>query len=357
MRTPRQEATDTAVLRNSYNEAEQREGLMKTQSKHVPQCGSSIAEQALLRYLRIKLIPCLVLFSIVLAPVPSLAGNEKHDNDMPKVLRVGFLANVFSNVDSRDAQVAMELWARELARGAGISQARVTLLNSREELSAAILSGSLDIVTLTSLDFLKLRNTLPLIPSFVASNHVGRAREQVLIVSRKSTIRTLSDLRGKTIVLLPEKRYEPAKIWLETLLMREGKGTPSAYFRKVTTAPNASQAIMHVFFGKTDAAFVNRGSFETTKALNPQLGQQLLVIAESASILGDVTCIPKSINRHMKLAMENAAAHLHESMVGKQMAALFQIDRVIPYRPMYLEGLSLLIEEHSKLERKPRKRK
>lgn len=276
---------------------------------------------------------------------------------MPQVLRVGFLSNVFSNVDTRDAQVAMELWARELARGAGINKARVTLLHSREELATAIRNQSLDIVTLSALDYLKLRNSLPLVPAFVASNHVGRAREQVLIVSRKSNIRTFDDLRGKTIDLLPEKRYEPALIWLETLLMNKGKGDLSSYFLKMNEAPNASQAIMHVFFRKVDAAVVNRGSFETSKMMNPQLSQQVMVIAESESILGDVSCIPKSISMQLKLAMENAAAHLHQSAMGRQMTALFQIDRVIPFRPAYLDGLTTLLENHSKLKQKQLKRR
>jgi ABC-type phosphate/phosphonate transport system substrate-binding protein len=329
---------------------------MNLKSEPVPQFGTSITENACLKYIRILLIFSVVLFNTVLAIAQPLSGGVKQTREMPNVLRVGFLSNVFSNVDNRDAQVAMELWARELARGAGINKASVTLLNSREELTAAVRNGSLDIVTLSALDYLKLRNSLPLVPAFVASNHVGPAREQLLIVSRRSNIRTLDDLRGKTIDLLPERRSEPAQIWLETLLMSEGKGNLSSFFLKVNRTPNASQAIMHVFFGKVDAAIVNRGSFETTKTMNPQLGQQLLVIAESRSILGDVSCIPKSISTQLRLAMEIAAAHLHESAMGRQMAALFQIDRVIPYRPMYLDGLTTLIEEHSKLEQKPLKR-
>jgi len=330
---------------------------MSLTSKSILLRRSSIAEKACFICFFSRLLSCLVLSIIVLAPVASLSGGEIPGSDMPKVLRVGFLSNIFRNVDNRDAQVAMELWARELARGAGINKAKVTLLNSRKELTTMVRNESLDIVTLPALDYLKLRNSLPLVPAFVASNHVGQAREQFLVVSRKSSIRTLADLRGKTIDLLPEEQDEPTRIWLETLLFKREKCDLNSFFLKVNETPSASKAIMHVFFGKADAAVVSRGSFETTKAMNPQLGQQLLVIAESESIIGNVTCIPKSISMQLKRAMENAAAHLHESAMGRQMAALFHIDRAIPFRPMYLEGLTTLFDEHSKLKQKQPKRR
>jgi len=304
---------------------------------------------------RLLLLIGLVSAGGVLAHPVSAA--EKQDSAMPKVLRVGFSSDIFTDVDTRDAQVAMELWSRELARGAGINQASVTILHTSEELAVSVRKGSLDIITMPALQFVKLRDTLSLVPAFVASNHVGRSREQLLIVSRASGLRKFADLRGKTIDLLPEKRYEPAYIWLEVLLKREPKERTVNYFYRIDKAPSASQAIMRVFFGKVDAAIVPRGSFETAKTLNPQLGRQLLVIAESESIIGDISCIPASISIKLRHAMENAAAHLHENAMGRQMTALFQIDRVIPYQASYLDGLVSLLEEQANLKTKPAKRK
>jgi ABC-type phosphate/phosphonate transport system substrate-binding protein len=319
--------------------------------------GTPVSEKIRLSRFLLRLLLLTVLASSFGALAQPVSGAEKQDSGMPKVLRVGFSSNIFTDVDTRDAQVAMELWARELARGAGITQASVTILHTPEELSTAVRKGSLDIVTIPALEFIRLRDTLQLLPAFVASNHVGRAREQILIVSRKSGIRKFADLRGKTIDLLPEKRYEPAHIWLEILLAKEGKGSLSAYFHKLNKTPNASQAIMRVFFGKVDATIIHRGSFETAKTLNPQLGQQLLVIAESKSIIGDVSCIPASISMKLRHAMENAAAHLHENAMGRQMIALFQIDRVIPYQAFYLDGLTALLDEQANMKAKPAKRR
>ncbi|HOP41698.1 MAG TPA: PhnD/SsuA/transferrin family substrate-binding protein, partial [Geobacteraceae bacterium] len=303
--------------------------------------------------------PCRLIAAIVgvfLFLAPPVTGAANPESSMPKVLRVGFSSNIFTDVDTRDAQVAMELWARELARGAGINHAKVTILNSRKDLISAVRSESIDIVTIPAMEYLDIRNSLPLIPAFVAINHVGRARELILLVSRNSGNKKIRDLRGKTIDLLPEANYKPLHIWLELVLLNGGNGTPLSFFDKINIVSSASQAIMRVFFGKTDAAIVNRGAFDIALTLNPQLKKQLLVIAESRSLIGDISCIPASINPKLRHAMENAAAHLHENTTGKQMIALFHIDRVIPFDSSYISGLEELLSERDKLKGKKEKK-
>jgi hypothetical protein len=61
---------------------------MKSQSEHVPQCGTSIAENACLRYLRIKLTLCwffLTLLKLYLNEITAL--HEKHSNLERKPLK------------------------------------------------------------------------------------------------------------------------------------------------------------------------------------------------------------------------------------------------------------------------------
>ena len=73
-------------------------------------------------------------------------------------------------------------------------------------------------------------------------------------------------------------------------------------------------------------------ALETSRTLNSQVGTQLLIIAESKNLLGDITCIPSSVvGKKFKHSIEEAALHLHETTVGRQMFTLFQIDRAIPY--------------------------
>jgi ABC-type phosphate/phosphonate transport system substrate-binding protein len=264
------------------------------------------------------------------------------DEQLPKIMHVAFSSRVFPDIDQGDAQIAMELWARELARKAGIPQAKVTIFADPKQIEKSVRRGEMHIITLSAQEYLANRQQLPLVPAYVSANKTGPAMELLLIVHRSSGIRTVADLRGKRLITPPLTAHEPAKLWL-SVLMGTRSGSGGRYFDKVIDTTKPSQAVIAVFFRQFDAAVVRRGTFETCKAVNPQLGRELAIIAESKSLVGEITCLPATIGPRMKQAIDAAAASLHETTVGRQMATLFQIDRVIPFKPTYLTGLEELL--------------
>jgi phosphonate transport system substrate-binding protein len=266
------------------------------------------------------------------------------------ILRVGFSSRVFPDVDQRDAKVAMELWTRELARGMGLKNPPVTtIFRNSADLVDAVKNGNLTIVTLPATEYLQVRDRTPMIPIIVAAANAGNARQYVLIVRKDSGIRSVSDLRNKDILIPTATKFEASHIWLHVLLLRELHRNSPEFFRQVRECSAASQSIMGVFFKKVDAAIVSRGSLDASTVLNPQIGKQLLVLAESKPLHGDITCVPATVSEKLKRMIENAALHLHETASGKQIFTLFQIDRVIPFKPSYLSGLEELLRERNKL--------
>jgi ABC-type phosphate/phosphonate transport system substrate-binding protein len=295
-----------------------------------------------------------MLGAILLLPAATMGGAPSTGADLqdvlPKVLRVGFSTRIISDIDPRDAQTAMELWTRVLSRSMGIKTLPQTVIfkNSADMLES-LKKGELTIVSLPTIDYLKFRDETRLTPSLVSSSNEGRGREFVLITRRDSGIRTFADLRGRSILLLSPTKQEVSHLWLDVMLMREGKRDRSSFFRQVKEATSASQAMMAVFFRQADASIISRGAFETGKALNPQIGSQLSIISESKPLIGDITCFPSSVNEKLKRSIEYAALHLHESAIGKQMFTLFQIERTIPFKPSYLDGVLELLRERDKL--------
>ena len=301
----------------------------------------------LLRY-SIMLGAFLLLPTATLGGAP-IIGTELQDV-VPKVLRVGFSTRILSDIDPRDAQVAMELWTKELGRSMGINtELQTVIFRNTAGLLEAVKKGELTVVSLPAIEYLKIRDEVGLAPSIVSTNNAGTARQFVLITRRDSGIRTVADLQGRLILLPSPTKQEVSHIWLDVLLMREGKRDRSSFFRQVKEAPSASQAIMAVFFGHANGAIVNRGALEASKTLNPQIGSQLSVVAESKPLLGDITCIPITVNEKLKRSIEYAALHLHESTVGRQIFTLFHIDRTISFQPSYLDGISDLLRERNRL--------
>jgi ABC-type phosphate/phosphonate transport system substrate-binding protein len=302
------------------------------------------------RIILIRLIAMMTAIFTWWSLAPAFADQEP---GLPKVLKVGFSSKVFPDIDNRDAKVAMELWARELSRSAGIPEAQVTIFRDAPELLGGVQRGGLHMVTMSAIEYLRYRDKIPLYPAFVAANKTGRNMEQLIIVHRNSGIQEVNELRGKSFAVLPRGKYEAAHIWLEVLLKRIGYADQKACFRQVKEFSKASQAIMGVFFRQVDGCVVSRGSFETCKTLNPQLGRELTIIAESKSLMGDVSCLSTSINESLKTSMDKAALHLQENSVGRQILTLFQIDRVVTFKNSDLNGTAELVAERERVQAKP----
>jgi ABC-type phosphate/phosphonate transport system substrate-binding protein len=303
-----------------------------------------------------------ILFAILSLPAATaaeglLTGTEL-EKVVPRIVRVGFSNKILSDIDPRDASAAMELWTNELSRAMGVKTVPQTIIyKDTADLLAALKKGELSIVSLTALEYLKMHNETGLIPAVIAPNNTGRARDFLLIARRDDSIRSIADLNRKTISLPSAKKQEIAHIWLDVLLMREGKRDRTSFFRQVKESGSPSQAIMALFFGQSDAAIISRGALETAVTLNPQIGKRLVVLSESKSLIGDFTCIPTVVNEKFRQSIEYAALHLHEKIEGRQILTLFHIDRVVPFQPSNLEGTVELLKERDRLLAKLGKRR
>lgn len=278
----------------------------------------------------------------------SAAAGPKSTAD--EEFRVGFTTGIFPDVDPQDAQVAMQLWTRQLASSVGLTTKAKTLIFTRtEDLLAAVNRGEMTIVSLSAMEYLRIRSTAAMTPALISQNSIGSKRRFLLITRRDSRVRTIRDLRGKTLTLPSRKKYSAGHIWLDVLLLKSGLPDAQIFCGQTSEATIASQAIMGVFFKRSDAAVVSRSALETSIALNPQLGQQLQVLTESPPLLGDLSCITNAVSPARRRAIEQAAVRLHETTTGKQLFTLFQMDRVIPFHPEHLTELEMLLKERERL--------
>jgi ABC-type phosphate/phosphonate transport system substrate-binding protein len=304
-------------------------------------------------------IGCLLgfLFAIVFLLNPAVTIFAGQDSMYTNTLKVGFSARVFPNVDQRDAKVAMELWTRELARGLGFrTQPQTVIFQRPADLLEAVNNGEMTVVTLPATEYLQIKDKAQMAPAIVEASNEGLSRRFVLIVSSDSGIRAMAGLRGKSLSIPSSTKYSASHLWLDVQLFKAGLEDRNSFFREVKESP-AFQSIMGVFFKKADAAIVSRTALETSKSLNAQIANRITIIAESKSLIGDITCIPSSNDDRMKRAIENAALHLHESATGRQMFTLFQVERTIPFKQIYLDGLIELIRERDRLVAKTGKRR
>lgn len=309
------------------------------------------------RVCRSLTLSLLLLLSVVTLCALPISVSAERDDGSPKLFRSGFLQSVFSNIDPRDAKAVMEVHGRKIVGELKMNITdKVVMFASSKSMIDAIRKGELELVSIPSVEYLRIRETVPLIPSFVGTNDNGTGNKYLVITRKDSGIHTFSDLRGKSILLPPVAIYEPGHIWLEVLLLKAGKGDRDTFFTRVKEIPKISKAILGVFFGQADAAIVTRSGFEISRQLNPQLETQLTVLAESSRLSDFVVCMNPTTSENFRNSLTKALFRLNESKSGKQLYVIFQTGGITPFKPAHLDGLESLLRERKRLAVKTTKR-
>jgi phosphonate transport system substrate-binding protein len=277
---------------------------------------------------------------------------------MPKMLRLGFLQRVFFDTDPRDAKAAVEVQGREISNALGLNTASsVTIFPDIPTMTEVIRRDGLEMVSMPSIEYLRLRKKVPLIPAFVASNNNGHGFRYLVVTRKDSGIDSFSGLKGKSILLPSASKHEVASLWLEVLLMKTSKQDKNSFFGQIKDSQKASSGIMGVFFRQADAAIVSSYALEIAQKLNPQLEAQLNVIAQSANLSDGVGCLLPSTPERFRHSLVDAVMQLNETPRGRQLFAMFQTNGVIRFKPEYMQGLEELIQEHDRLKQNRAKRK
>jgi hypothetical protein len=263
---------------------------------------------------------------------------------------VGFSSSAFTEVDKNDAKVTTKLLGDMIVRryqGQSFkNQGETFIYENLSELENDVKAKKLDVVVVVSNEFLEIRNRLPIEPIMVSSREKSVYEELFLFVRGDSGIKKVKDLRGRPIMVAKTQYGRVYLTWLETLLMQEGCYDISGI--RETRKP--SQALMPVFFRQADACVVSRHYFEVNSELNPQILRELLSISNSPGLAGGVIAFRKDYNERHKEIMKNILASLHADAPGRQILLLFQMAKLVPFRPEYLNSMEALFKEHRDLK-------
>jgi ABC-type phosphate/phosphonate transport system substrate-binding protein len=270
----------------------------------------------------------------------------------PVHLSVGYTAQIFTDVDTEDARGITRVWAERILRRRfreGTSEA--ILLNDTASLERGFLEKRVDLAAVISEEYVRLRNRVPIEPVFVTANERGPYHQIVLLVRRDSGARSLADLRNRRLTLSKDQSRTIHLAWLETLLMKEGFRRAEDFFSTVKEVRKPSQAILPVFFQQADACLTTRQAFDVVKELNPQVDNDLVVVAESQDIAGGVLVFRSDYDPRARGTMTEVLGTLDADPQGSQLLRLFRMSRLIPWKPEYVASVEALLKEHERLRK------
>ncbi len=293
---------------------------------------------------------CLLVVGFMLMQSIAYAQIRESAVQEEEQLILGFMNDLFSEVNINDALAATKIWATELKRKKGFSgPADAVVFDNAPSAMEALKNKRVDLLILISWQYLDAKDEAPLDPYFVVGRGKSISEESVLLVNNKSGLQSLEDLKGKNLLILNNVRSSLGRIWLETLLLEKGIPNIESYFGKIIGTEKSSRTVLPVFFGQADACLIHRSGFDTMCDLNPQLKKNLRIIGTSPSLLPSLICIRRDYPEHLKSALIDALEHLHDEPRGLQILTLFKVDKVFRFEESYLRDAKELLSRHSAL--------
>lgn len=271
-------------------------------------------------------------------------GNEY----TPQLLRVGYSTKFLGDVSLADAKVAIELWTKEMSKSSLMKmQPKTFIFDDLQTMVTALKNRDIDMVTLTAMDYIKIKDRVAIDPTLVASKRGAVGGDELcLIVRRDQGMTDVKHLRGKRLIM-HAYMLDSAYLWLNTIIYRDKRSQKEKFFSSIQEVSKATQAVLPVFFKQADAVVVSKSTFETMAELNPQLAKEMMIIHSSEKLMYGMICINRSLNSAIKKDVLYGATNMQRSSAGKQILTLFQIEHITTYKPAMLQNTLILLNGHA----------
>ncbi len=143
-------------------------------------------------------------FILVQLIIVSIGADYVYPQQQKIIFRVGFSRNLFTEVNPEDANAAVRVYADVIKRKAQVElktkiELIPTIYNSIDELRNVLSAKTLDLIGLTSIEYLKLRTEAKLIPEFVGMISESKYNQYLLITNRKINASKIGELKNKRL--------------------------------------------------------------------------------------------------------------------------------------------------------------
>lgn len=280
-------------------------------------------------------------------------GALGQDNTRKKTnFRIGYTLQTIQDINTKDAQAVTTILTEAIIRKKNLAASSETIVfEDVVEIEKDFSAGLIDVVAMTTMQYLEFKFKDLLEPAFVAQVNENIFNSFYLIVRRDSGIRSLADLKDKSLLISASQLRGLPELWMETILLKAGLPVSKRLFSSVKILNKSSQALLPVFFRQADVCLITRFSYEVMVELNPQLEKDLTYFAVSPEFLTTIICISKKMGDDIFLKqIRNSIRDLNLEPNGQQILTIFKINKLVPFEPIYLENVERLLAEYQQLK-------
>lgn len=262
-------------------------------------------------------------------PLPSSAPTTR--------LNIVLSDQLFSVANRNDVVGAMKLWVEALSCITKLNfDTKVEVLSAQSEIRQRVHEETVDVLVLDNADFLELSDAGS-VEGVAVGSQGGHAYAVPYLLLVNQQIDSLSQLRGKHAAYHLHTGAAAALAFTATLMAENHLGRTDAFFESFEPTTKAANCILPLFFEKIQACVVDGHDWEMLKELNPQLGNKMKILAQSAPVLDGVVAFPK-VPRPYRERIIASILQMHEDPLGAQVLSALRSGPLMPYRSEYLDS-------------------
>ncbi|HNV68957.1 MAG TPA: PhnD/SsuA/transferrin family substrate-binding protein [Candidatus Ozemobacteraceae bacterium] len=297
------------------------------------------------RHLQSLSIGAILSVLVLIVTLSHLAFGEER-----RQFRFACTMQTISKADQEDIRVGMDVWMDLFLKEWQLNyQSKTLFFDSLAQLIPQAKAGAVDLMNITTLQYLQLKQHLDLEPGYLGIVGSSATCSLYILVHSEKPFRSLKDLRDKTILMDSRDHRDLAAMWLDYELIRNQLPPAIGYFGKINTVSKPSEAALPVFFGEADACLIRDRAYRTLVEMNPQVGQDLLIIASSPGLIFDFCSFRAGYADPDKRVIRSSTVKFSDSVKGRQVLTLFRTDRFIPYDEQIIKPTFDLIAEAERL--------
>ncbi len=267
-----------------------------------------------------------------------------------QALHMGYYLPSFHNVSEKDIKISLNFWAKEIGVKTGLKLENHFYKNSRQ-LKKDFYSGKIDSVNISLPKIASLFDIKDLKKGFrPVIDGQENGTEMLILVRKKSPYKSLKDLRYKHILRLPNNDLE--NLYLDTILLKQFHKDAKHFFHKTLYVKQYNQAIMKLFFKKSDAALVTRQSYELAAELNPQISRILKPVYRFTIPVNNGTFFSKDYSDENIIDYQKIAQGLNRTPRGRQILQVFKCDKIVENSLNDIRIVQKVLLEYQQLKQK-----
>jgi ABC-type phosphate/phosphonate transport system substrate-binding protein len=280
-----------------------------------------------------------IITSLALLVSITITGYSQSTNQQSdkRLYRFIYSKDLFFNTKIEDAVALTKIFTEKIKKQKNVKENfEIVICETESELIEAT-KTNFDFVLSSTVDFIKLIKTGNVKPVLVNQTLGNFGYVYYLITLKAKGFNKLSDLHNRSIRILARNDGHAPSIWLEKLLRDKKLAMKNKFFKEISFDFVPTNVILPVFFKKLDAAIVTKASFELMCELNPNLLKEFNILEISPTLLFGVLCFDKK-NKDIEREkfIYDILTTMHNDIDGQQFLNLFSLEKIIPYKEIYL---------------------